>query len=142
MVKPRIPLALALCLALTAGLLSSCTAPGGTTPTASTPQTFQQLYSTAVTADDLIVQAGTAALQAGAITAAQAKLVLSATDSIKAVLDAAYALSQAGNTSGASTNLASALGTIAILSTCLTQKPLTAATYATCTAHLTIPKVQ
>lgn len=142
-VKPLARQALVLCLFVAAAvpLLSSCGLTPTTGPSSSTPQTFQQLYATAVTADDVIVQAATAALTSGAITAAQAKIALSATDSIKAVLDAAYALSQAGNVSGATTNLASAVGTIAVLSTCFTQKPLTAASYAACTANLSIPKV-
>lgn len=114
--------------------LESC----ATTPTAppTALQTFTTLYANAVSADDLIIQAGTAALNAGLISATQAKQVLAVTDSVKAALDAANAAAQLGNTALASGNLASAFGPIALLSACLTAKPLTVATFAACTTKL------
>lgn len=126
---------------LCAGLAGCPTAgaPGQTPPTAL--QTFDALYANAVTADDLVIKTATAALGSGFITAAQAKRVLSVTDSVKAALDAANAAAQLGNAATANGNLAQALGPIAILSACLTVKPLTVATFDACTAKLTTPQV-
>jgi hypothetical protein len=138
----RVPLLLLLPLLLLPAALSvsGCTTTSGTT-TATALQTFDALYSNAVTADDLVVKSATTALQTGLITAAQAQKVLNITDSVKAALDAANAAAQLGNTALASGNLASALGPIGILSSCLTIKPLTAATFDTCTTKLTSPVV-
>lgn len=118
-------------------LVDGCQTPstsGAAPPTAL--QTFDALYANAVTADDLAVKAATVSLQAGLITAAQARTVLHVTDSVKVALDAARTASQLGNTALASGNLASALGPVAILSACLTSKPLTPATFETCTTRL------
>lgn len=112
-------------------------APGA--PPATSLQTFTTLYANAVSADDLVVKAGTIALQNGLINPAQARKVLSVTDAVKAALDAANGAAQLGNLGTANGDLAAALGPIAILSACLTVKPLTPATFDSCTAQLTLP---
>lgn len=115
------------------------TAPPGTAPPTAL-QTFDALYANAVSADDLVLKAGTTALQSGLINAGQAAKILSITDSVKAALDAANAAAQLGNAAIANGSLASALGPIAILSACLTIKPLTIASFDSCTAKL-VPAV-
>lgn len=105
-------------------------------------QTFDQLYANAVSAEGLVVKTATTTLQAGLISAAQAKQVLQVTDSVKAALDAAYTAAHVGNTAIANGNLAAALGPVAILSACLTIQPLTPATFNTCTAKLAPAAVQ
>lgn len=146
LLSPRLHpmLILLLLLTLSAAILgfSGCqsTQTTGTAPTAL--QSFQSLYSGAVTADTLVLTATDTALKAGAISAAQAKQVEGVADSIKAVLDAANAAAQLGNTATANANLASALSSVAVVSACLTAKPLTPTTFAACTAKLTPPTVQ
>lgn len=127
---------------LCAGLAGcpTASAPGQPPPTAL--QTFDALYANAVTADDLVVKTATTALASGFINAAQAKRVLAVTDSVKSALDAAQAAAQLGNAAVANGNLAQALGPIAILSACLTVKPLTTASFDSCTQRLTPPQVQ
>jgi hypothetical protein len=124
------------------GALSGCQS----TPTTGTPptalQTFEGLYTGAVTADTLVLTATDTALKAGAINAAQARKVEGVADSIKIVLDAANSAAQLGNTATANANLASALGSVAVISACLTAKPLTPTTFAACTAKLSPPTVQ
>lgn len=134
---PLLALALSLAILGSNGCQTTAT---GTAPTAL--QTFEGLYSSAVSADTLVLTATDTALKAGAINAAQAKKIEAVADSIKAVLDAANGAAQLGNTATANANLASALGSIAIASACLTQKPLTPTTFATCTAKLNPPTVQ
>lgn len=122
--------------------LEGCPATNPTTSGAPPPtalQTFQSIYTSAVTADDLVVKAGSAALQSGLISLAQAKKILTITDQVKAALDAANVAANLGNTALATGNLATALGPIAILSACLTTRPLTFATFDACTAKLTPP---
>jgi hypothetical protein len=143
---PRLPKFLLLTLASGALLLSLEGCPATTPTTAGTPpatalQTFDAIYASAVSADDLVVKAASAALQSGLISTTQAKKVLAITDSVKTALDAANAAAQLGNTALATGNLASALGPIAILSACLTTKPLTVSTFDACAAKLT-PAVQ
>ena len=122
--------------------LSACqTVPPGTAPPTAL-QTFDAMYTNAVTADDLVITTANAAFQSGFINAAQAKQVLAVTDSVKVGLDTAYAAAQVGNPGTANGNLAAALGPIAILSACLTTKPLTPATFSACTAKLLPPQVQ
>ncbi len=116
------------------------TAPGQAPPTAL--QTFDALYTNAVTADDLVVKTATTALQSGLINAVQARKVQGVTNAVKIALDSAYAAAQVGNMSTASGNLGNALGPITILSACLMSKPLTVATFDACTAKLTPPTVQ
>lgn len=126
-------------------ILEGCPATNPSTPGTPPPtalQTFQSIYTSAVTADDLAVKAASTALQSGLISVAQAKKVLQITDQVKAALDAANAAATLGNTALATGNLATALGPIAILSACLTTRPLTFATFDTCTAKLTPPAVQ
>lgn len=110
------------------------TTPGTPAPTAL--QTFDALYANAVTAEDLVLKATHTALQAAAISKEQGKRVLAVVDSVKAALDAANAAAQLGNTAASSSSLASALGPIAILSACLTAKPLTPSTFDACVAKL------
>ena len=136
------PLALLLPLllatsALTLNACQSLTAGKAAPPSAL--QTFDTLYANAVSADDLVIKTATAALATGSITAAQAQKILNVTDAVKAALDAANAAAQLGNTATANGNLASALGPIAILSACLTAKPLTTATFAACATKLAPP---
>jgi hypothetical protein len=49
---------------------------GCTTTSSNTPQTFSQLAATAEAADDAVIVAATALLNAGTITSSQAKRVL------------------------------------------------------------------
>ena len=123
-----------LSLGLLADACQVAPAPGTAPPTAL--QTFDVLYTNAVTAVDIAVKTATSALQAGLINVAQAKKVRGVTTSVKTALDAAYAASQLGNVATANGDLASALGPIAILSACLTIKPLTVATFDSCTVAL------
>jgi len=122
--------------------LEGCPATNPTTSGTAPPtalQTFESIYASAVSADDLVIKAASTALTANLINVTQAKKVLQITDQVKAALDAANAAAQLGNTALATGNLASALGPIAILSACLTTKPLTFATFDACTAKLTPP---
>jgi hypothetical protein len=133
--------AIALCSVLGLSLLlESCatTAPPAVpgAPASTALQTFDTLYSSAVSADDLVIRTSTTALQSGLITAAQATKILSVTDSVKSALDAANAAAQLGNTGLATGNLAAALGPIGVLSACLAAKPLTVATFDKCATTL------
>lgn len=127
---------------LFSGCASTATSTSGSSATSSALQTFDSLYSSAVTAETLAIQAATTALNAKLISPAQATQVLNVTDAIKAVLDAANAAAQVGNSGLASANLAQALGSIGLVSSCLTAKPLTVASFAACTIKLTAPAVQ
>lgn len=131
-----LPLAF-LCLLSLEGCPATNPTSGQPPPTAL--QTFESIYASAVSADDLVVKAASTALQSGLINLAQAKKVLTITDQVKAALDAANAAANLGNTALATGNLATALGPIAILSACLTTRPLTFATFDACTAKLTPP---
>jgi hypothetical protein len=124
-------------------LLEACaTAPAAPGAPPTTLQTFDALYASAVSADDLVVKSATVALSSGWISAAQAKKVLSITDAVKAALDAANGAAQLGNLGVANGNLAQAMGPIVILSACLTIKPLTVSTFDACAAKLAPPAVQ
>jgi hypothetical protein len=107
-----------------------------TTSSTTALQTFTDVYNAAVTADDLAVQAGTAALSAGLITSAQAQSVQNITITAMGLLNAAQTAFTAGNQVGANQNVAAATATLVSLSLCLTQKPLTTSTFATCAAHI------
>jgi hypothetical protein len=107
--------------------------------TTSAPQTFQQIYTAAVAGDDLIVQSATVALNDKLITAAQAKTILTVTDDIKTALDAAEAAYNVSNTAGANALIGKAVAAIAILSTCVTERPLTPATFDSCIQPLVLP---
>jgi hypothetical protein len=145
MFRPRCSMSLLLTasLVLTASLAfegcQTTTTPGATPPTAL--QTFDGLYANAVAADDLVIRTATTALAGGLISANQAQQIMDVTDSVKTALDLANTAAQAGSTGVATGNLASALGPIAILSACLTTKPLTVATFSACAVKLT-PAVQ
>jgi hypothetical protein len=104
-------------------------------------QTFNDVYNAAVAADDLAVQAGTAALNSGLITSAQAQSVQNITTTAMALLNAAQTAFTAGNQVAANQNVATATASLVSLSLCLTQKPLTTATFATCAAHIPAPVV-
>lgn len=114
-----------------------------TTPPAAgaSPPTFDQLYQAGVSADDLILKAGNAALNTHLISAAQAHRVLTVTDAVKAVLDAAEVSYKAGNSASATTNLGKATSILAVLSSCLTQTPLTVGSFDACTSALITPTV-
>jgi hypothetical protein len=83
------------------------------------PPTFSQLLSTAETADDAIVLAATSALQAGAISSAQAKKVLTITDGINTALGLANTAYAAGNTTGANAQIAAATAILVTVQRCL-----------------------
>jgi hypothetical protein len=117
-------------------------APNGST-TSSQPtalETFQTMYGNAVKAVDTVNITGDSLYKQGLITKAQGQTILSITEKTKSVLDASYAAAQLGNTAVASGDLAQAMGSVVILSTCLTQQPLTPATFDKCTSTLTAPK--
>jgi len=122
--------------------LEGCQATNPTTsgtPPPTALQTFDLIYANAVSADDLVIKATSAALTGGLINVTQAKKILAITDSVKATLDAANAAAQGGQTALATGNLAAALGPIAILSACLTTKPLTVNSFDACAAKLSPP---
>lgn len=122
--------------------LEGCPATNPTTSGATPPtalQTFQSIYANAVSADDLVIKATSTALTGGLISVAQAKKILVITDNVKTALDAANAAANLGNTALATGNLASALGPIAILSACLTTRPLTISTFDACATKLAPP---
>jgi len=104
-------------------------------------QTFNDVYSAAVTADDLAVQAATTALTSGLITSAQAQAVQNITKTAMNLLTAAQTAFTAGDQATANKNVSAASATLVALSLCLTQKPLTTATFATCAAHVPAPVV-
>lgn len=137
--RPLFPPRLLLLAAALLLSLDACqTVPAsGTIPT--TLQTFDALYSSAVSADDLVIKTATVALASGFISPAQAKKILAVTDQVKGVLDAANTAAQVGNSGLATGNLAAAMGPIALLSACLTVKPLTIASFSTCTVKLAPP---
>lgn len=137
--RPLLPRLLPLLVVLSLGLLcESCTtAPASGAAPATALQTFESLYANAVTAEDLVLKTTTIALQSGLIVKTQGQRVLAVVDSVKAALDAANTAAQLGNTALSTSSLASALGPIAILSACLTAKPLTPATFDSCAAKLT-----
>lgn len=134
--RPLLLLLLALGLGCSVVALTGCqTTATGTTSAPTSLQTFDQVYSTSVQALTLILKETSVALSAGGITAAQAKTIVGYTDAIKTVLDAALAAENAANSSLATADVAQATAQIAAIGICLTQKPLTAATFATCTKN-------
>jgi hypothetical protein len=137
----RMPLLLLLPSLLLLNACQGTPAAPGSTPTTSL-QTFDALYASAVSADDLVVRAASVALATAAITSAQAHRILAITDAVKTALDAANAAAQLGNLGVANGNLAQAMGPIVILSACLTTKPLTVQTFNNCAAKLAPPTVQ
>lgn len=122
-----------LCLGLFA-CATTATSPSSTPATALS--TFNTLYQDAVSADDIVITTATTALTGGLINATQAAKILAVTDSVKAALDLANSLAQAGNQSAANANLAGSVAAIAVLSSCLTAKPLTVATFDACAVKL------
>lgn len=139
---PLLALSLSVFLLLSLNACTTVPAAGGVTPTpASTAtaalQTFDAIYASAVSADDLVIKTASSALAAGLINVTQAKKILLIADTVKASLDAANAAAQLGNPALATGNLATALGPIAILSACLTTKPLTISSFDACAAKLT-----
>lgn len=95
-------------------------------------QTFTQVYNAAITADDFAVTAATAALNAGLISSAQATLIQKITVDAMTLLNTANLAFLAGDSLDANKNVAAATGTLVALSLCLTQKPLTVATFSSC----------
>jgi hypothetical protein len=116
-------------MCIMAGLLSSCA-------TTTAPQTFNDVYTAALTADDVVVTATTAALEAGYITSAQAAHVQLLTMDAKSLLSAAQVAYAAGNQLAANQDVAAASATLIAMSLCLTQKPLTVATFTACVDHV------
>jgi hypothetical protein len=115
------------------GALAACASTSGAL------QTFDQIYGAAITADDIAVTTATAALNSGLISSKQAAAIQKITIDAMGLLNAAQAAFTAGNSLAANQNLAAASATLTALSLCLTQKPLTIATFAACAA--TIPQV-
>jgi len=99
-------------------------------------QTFEDVYQAAVTADDLAVQSATTALNAGLISSAQAASIQTITTDAMNLLTAANTAFQAGDSLTANKNVAAASATLIALSLCLTQKPLTVASFAACAANV------
>lgn len=142
LINPLLLALLALVVVLTLGVLASCSSTPTTGTSSSGLQTFDLVYSSAVQTETLILNETNTALTAKAISPAQAQKVLSVTDSIKTLLDASNAAAQAGNSGLATADVSQATAAIAVISICLTQKPLTPATFTTCTATLSPPQVQ
>lgn len=130
----------ALLVLVCASSLTACQTPaGGTAPTAL--QTFDAIYTGALQGETLALQATTAALTSKLITAPQAQKVEAALDATKAILDAAHGAALAGSTGVATANLSQAVGSIALVSACLTAKPLTPTTFDACLSKMTFPMV-
>ena len=100
--------------------------------------TFNEVYAAAVTADDVAVQSATTALNSGLITSAQAQSIQNITQTAMSLLTAAEAAYTAGDQLTANKNVSAASATLVALSLCLTQKPLTTTTFATCAAHIPV----
>jgi hypothetical protein len=97
-------------------------------------QTFDKIYTAALTTDDLVVQAATAALNAGLISSAQAVSIQKITTDASNLLMAANTAFTAGNSVAANQDVTAATATLVAMSLCLTAKPLTVATFAACAA--------
>lgn len=113
-------------------LLCSCAATG-------VLKTFDEVYTDAITADDLVVQAATTALNAGLITSVQAQRIQVMTVDAKNLLMAAQTAFIAGNQVTANQDVTAAAATLIAMGLCLSQKPLTVTTFAACAA--TVPPV-
>lgn len=122
----RLPLILSILL------LSACAS-------TSSLQTFTDVYNAAVAADDVAVVTATNALQAGLISSAQAASVQKILTDAMGLLTAANAAFTAGDQLTANKNVAAASATLVALSLCLTQKPLTIATFSSCAATIPAP---
>jgi hypothetical protein len=97
-------------------------------------QTFDNIYTAALTTDDLVVQAATTALNAGLISSAQAVSIQKITTDASNLLMAANTAFTAGNSVAANQDVTAATATLVAMSLCLTAKPLTVAIFATCAA--------
>jgi hypothetical protein len=95
-------------------------------------QTFNDVYRAALTADDLVVQAATNALNSGLITSTQAAGIQQVTINAKNLLTTAQVAFAAGNQVAANQDAATASATLIAMSLCLTQKPLTIMTFTAC----------
>jgi hypothetical protein len=93
-------------------LLTGC----ASTPTA----TFTQALAAAEAADDAVLTTSTSLLQAGTITSAQAKKILTITDGLNATLTLANNAYQAGNLSSAQAQLTTVTAVITTVQSCLT----------------------
>ncbi|HUD11449.1 MAG TPA: hypothetical protein VMS08_03490 [Candidatus Saccharimonadia bacterium] len=102
-------------------------------------KTFDEVYTDAITADDLVVQAATTALNAGLITSVQAQRIQVMTVDAKNLLMAAQTAFIAGNQVTANQDVTAAAATLIAMGLCLSQKPLTVTTFAACAA--TVPPV-
>ena len=102
----------------------------------SSVKTFDQIYADALTANDVVVQATTTALNAGLITSVQAASVQKITIDASNLLTAAQTAFTAGDSIAANSDVVAATATLAALSLCLTHKPLTVATFGTCAAAI------
>ena len=90
----------------------------GCATTTGTP-TFSQLLATAEAADDAVVVTATNALNAGTITSAQAKKVLTITDGVNAALAVANTAYQGGNTATANAQIATSTAILTLVQSCL-----------------------
>ena len=95
-------------------LLSGCSALG-----LSTPKGFDQSLAQAYSVHTAVIQATTVALSSGAITSAEATQVQAQAISSRALLDAAKAAENAGNVSGAASDLTLAITALTALQTYL-----------------------
>ena len=107
-------------------LLSSCAS------TPSSLKTFDDVYNAAITADDFVVTTATAALTSGLITSSQATEIQKITVDASNLLTAAKTAFTAGNQALANQNVVQATATLVAMSLCLSEKPLTVATFASC----------
>ncbi len=107
---------------------------GGTKPDTS----FKGLIRAAINADNAMIVTGTALLDAGTITSAQAGKILRFTDQIKTVIDAARSAYDLGNTALATKQLSAATATLTTLQVC-TGPPNSGLTLDSCLAPLVQP---
>jgi hypothetical protein len=99
-------------------LLAICFVIGGCATT-SASATFTQALAAAEAADDAVVVTATNLLNAGSITSAQAKKILTITDGLNATLTLANTAYQGGNLTSANAQIATAASTLALIQGCL-----------------------
>jgi fatty acid-binding protein DegV len=97
-------------------LLVGCAATGAKSPAA----TFTQLLAAAESANDAVVVVATSSLQAGTITSAQAKKVLTITDGVNTALTLANTVYLTGDLATATAKLAAATAILTTVQSCVT----------------------
>ncbi len=113
-----------------AALLVGC----ATTPAPS----FSELLVSAEALDDATVVTATALLNAGSLSSAQARKILSLTDAVNAALSLAQSTYAAGNTASASAKLTLETAILTALNNCLRATPVQS-TIDACTAAVGNP---